>query len=78
MAVGDERHPPAALLLGMTRYPLYKGVGWVTRPVWTGAGNLAPTGIQTQDRPSRRERHTDYAIPVRYELLNIIILNFVV
>ena len=27
--------------------------GWVRGPVWTGAENLAPTGIRSSDRPAR-------------------------
>ena len=29
------------------------GGGWVPGPVWTGAENLAHTGIQLLDRPAR-------------------------
>jgi hypothetical protein len=29
--------------------------GWAPGPVWTGAENLAPTGIQSPDRPARSE-----------------------
>ena len=29
--------------------------GWVRGPVWTGAGNLAPTGIRSSNRPARSE-----------------------
>jgi hypothetical protein len=29
--------------------------GWVTEPVWTGAENLAPTGIRSPDRPACSE-----------------------
>ena len=28
---------------------------WAPRPVWTGAENLAPTGIRSPDRPGRSE-----------------------
>ena len=47
--VGGQRH--AALPQGKTRYPLYRRLG---RPVWTGAGNLAPpsTGIRSPNRPA--------------------------
>jgi hypothetical protein len=38
MGVGGQRHAPAALPPG--------------GPVWTGAENLAPTGIRSPDRPS--------------------------
>ena len=29
--------------------------GWAPGPVWTGAENLAPTGIRFPDRPARSE-----------------------
>ena len=29
--------------------------GWAPGPVWTGAENLAPTGIRSPDRPARSE-----------------------
>ena len=29
--------------------------GWVTELVWTGAENLAPTGIRSPDRPARSQ-----------------------
>ena len=40
MGMGGQRHAPAALPQGMTRYQLYRRLG---RP--QGAENLAPTGI---------------------------------
>jgi len=33
--------------------PIVPEVGWAPRPVWTGAENLAPTGIPFPDRPTR-------------------------
>jgi hypothetical protein len=51
MGLGGQRHAPAALPPGKTRYPLY----WASGPVWTGAENLAPTGIRSPDRPARSE-----------------------
>ena len=38
-----------------TRYPLYRRLSWSSGPVWTGAENLAPTGIRSPDRPARSE-----------------------
>jgi hypothetical protein len=35
--------------------PIVQEAGWTSRPVWTGAENLAPTGIQFPDRPTRSE-----------------------
>ena len=32
--------------------------GWVSEPVWTGAENLALTGIRSPDRPARSESVT--------------------
>jgi hypothetical protein len=29
--------------------------GWAPGTVWTGAENLAPTGIRSPDRPARRQ-----------------------
>jgi len=44
MGAGGQRHAPATLPPGRTRYP---------GPVWTGAENLAPTGIRSLDRSVR-------------------------
>jgi len=35
--------------------PIVQEVGWVPGPVWTGAENLAPTGIRSPDRPARSQ-----------------------
>ena len=35
-----------------TRYPLYRELGGAPEPVWTGAENLASTGIRSPDRPA--------------------------
>jgi hypothetical protein len=50
MQVGGQRHAPAALTPGKTRYPLYRRLGG-----HQGADNLVPTGIRSPDRPSRSE-----------------------
>jgi hypothetical protein len=33
--------------------PIVQEAGWAPGPVWTGAENLAPTGIRSPDRPAR-------------------------
>ena len=33
--------------------PIVQKAGWVPGQVWTGAENLAPTGIRSPDRPAR-------------------------
>jgi len=55
MVMGGLRHAPAALLPGKTQYQLHRRQGGPSGPVWTGAENLAPTGIRSSDRPARSE-----------------------
>jgi hypothetical protein len=55
VVMGDQRHAPAALPPGMTRYLLYRRLGGPTGPVWTGAENLAPTGIRSPDSRAHSE-----------------------
>jgi hypothetical protein len=53
MGVHGQRHVLAALLPGKIRYPLYRrldGPQGQSGRVWK---NLAPTGIQSPDRPAR-------------------------
>ena len=38
-----QRHAPAALPPGITRYPSYRRLGG---PVWTGGENLSPPGFK--------------------------------
>ena len=35
--------------------PIVQEAGWASGPVWTGAENLAPTGIRSPDRPAHRQ-----------------------
>ena len=35
--------------------PIVQEAGWAAGPVWTGAENLALTGIRSPDRPARSE-----------------------
>jgi hypothetical protein len=37
--------------------------GWAPGPVWTGAENLAPTGIRSPDRPTRSSVATPTELP---------------
>jgi hypothetical protein len=48
MWVGGQRHAPVALPPGKTRCLLYRRLG-----VWTGAENLAPTGMRSPYHPAR-------------------------
>ena len=38
---------------GKDPVPVVQEAGWAPGPVWTGAENLAPTGIRSPDRPTR-------------------------
>jgi hypothetical protein len=46
---------PRPLYPGKDAVPSVWEVGWGPEPVWTGAENLAPTGILSPDRPARSE-----------------------
>jgi hypothetical protein len=37
------------------RYATVQEAGWAPGPVWTGAKNVADTGIRSPDRPARRQ-----------------------
>jgi hypothetical protein len=43
--------------------PIVQVAGWPPRPVWTGAENLAPTGIRTPTAQPVASRYTDWVIP---------------
>jgi hypothetical protein len=55
MRVGGQLHAPAALPPGKTPRTHCIGGWWAPGPVWTGAENLASTGIRSPDRPARSE-----------------------
>jgi hypothetical protein len=53
--VGGQRHAPAALPPGKTRYPLYRRLGGPQGRSRQVRKTLAPTGIRSPDRPARSE-----------------------
>jgi len=55
MQVGGQPHPPAASTPGKYAVPILHDAEWAPGPVWTGAENLAPAGIRSQDRPARSQ-----------------------
>ena len=73
--VGDQRHAPAALPPEKSRYPLYRRLGGPQQPVWTGAENLAPTGIWSPDRKALASRCTDWARPAHIQVFSEVICN---
>jgi hypothetical protein len=57
--VVGQRHAPAALPTGKRLGTRCIG-GWVaTGPFWTGAENIASTGIRAPDRPARTGSNED-------------------
>jgi hypothetical protein len=40
---------------GKDPVPILQETGWAPGQVWTGAENLAPTGIRSPDRPARSQ-----------------------
>ena len=55
MGVGGPHHTPTALLPGKDPVPTVQETRWAPGPVWTGAENVAPTGIRSPDRPACSE-----------------------
>ena len=49
---GGERHAPAALPKGKTHVLIVQETGWAPGQVWTGAENLATTGVSSPARPT--------------------------
>jgi hypothetical protein len=46
---------PGRFIPGNNPVFIVQKAGWAPGPVWTGAENLAPTGIRSPDRPVRRQ-----------------------
>ena len=68
MGEGDQRHDPAALPPGMTRYPLYRRLG---RPQGLSGRVLKtspPPVFDTRTVQLVASRYTDYAIPALHGL----------
>ena len=55
--VRGQRDESAVLSTGKMRYSLYRRLGEPQSWSWTGAENVAPTGIRSPDRPA--SRYTD-------------------
>ena len=55
MGVGGQPHAPAASTPCKDPVPILQEVEWAPVSVWTGAENLAPTGIRSPDRPAHTQ-----------------------
>jgi hypothetical protein len=68
--VRGQRHAPAAFYLRERPGTHCPEAGWAPGSVWTGAENLAPTGIRSPDHPART-RPTE----LFYAAVNIFVLT---
>jgi hypothetical protein len=50
---------------GKDPVPIAQEAGWAPRMVWTGAENLAPTGIRSPDHPARSQSLYLLSYPAR-------------
>jgi hypothetical protein len=53
--VSGQRHAPVAFYPRKDPVPIVQEAGWAPGLVWTGAENLAPTGIRYPDRPAHSQ-----------------------
>ena len=51
---------------GKDPVPIVQEAGWAPEPVWTGAENLASTGIRSPDRPARSQSLYRLSYPVHF------------
>ena len=52
---GQSTPVPGRFTRGKDPAPVVQDAGGASGPVWTGAENLAHTGIRSPDRPARNE-----------------------
>jgi hypothetical protein len=55
MTMSGQLHYPAALTPVQNPESVEQDARWAPGPDWTGAENLAPTGIRFPDRPARSQ-----------------------
>ena len=74
MGVCGQRHAPAGRFTPR-KDPVHivQEAGWAPGPVWTGAENLASTGIRSPDRPARSE--SLYRLSYRGPFMHLYYLN---
>ena len=58
--------PRPLLTPGKDPVPIVREAGWAPGPVWTGAENLAPTGIRSRDRPARSQSLYRLSYPAHF------------
>jgi len=74
--VRGQRHAPAALYLRERPVPIcVQEAGWASGSVWTGAENIASTGIRYSDHPVRRQSLYRLSYPAHNSFNRMIIYN---
>jgi hypothetical protein len=70
MGVGGQRHAPAALPPGKTRYPLYRRLGWPQ--IWSGQVRKIspPLGFDPRTVQSVASGYKNYAIRTPLRLVS--------
>jgi len=63
---GSASRPGRSLPPGKTRHPLHRRRSGPPGPVWTGAENLAPTGIRSPVCPARSQSLYRLSYPAHY------------
>jgi hypothetical protein len=71
--VHGQHHAPAAFTPGKDPVLIVQEAGWNPEPVWIGAENLTPTGLDPRTFQPVASRNTDNAIPapLLYEVPNV-------
>ena len=69
--MGGQLHAPAAFTPGKNPVPIVQEAGWSSEPVWTGAENLALSGIRSPDLPALSESLYRLSHPGSCFVLNI-------
>jgi hypothetical protein len=67
--------PRPLLLPGKEPVPTVQEAGWAPGPVWTGEGNLAPSGFDARTFQPVASRYTDWATPDHHEIWNVTIFR---
>jgi hypothetical protein len=57
--VCGQHHTPAAFTSGKDPLPIVQEAGWALEPVWIGAENLAPPGLDPRTFQPVASRYTD-------------------
>jgi hypothetical protein len=75
MGVGDQRHAPAALAPGKTRYPFYRRLGGSQGRSGRLQKISPPPGFDSRTFQSVASRYTYWAIPAPFKSNSVIVIH---